>query len=344
MWSMPLRLLSERLVATQRLLPIYSPTVHLKKILSNFFSNFKNRLIDYQYVIFKPAPFLLKDWTGMTHLTFFQLVILHILKFSVQRYSKLLLFSLIVIKNLHEPAIFSNIVLSKKRNMIGTLVNAGAIIVGGSIGLLLKKNLPEKYQTIYFQAVGLFTLLYGITMAIAMSSPLLVILSLVIGGFLGARMQLEKRMEQLGDYVQLKIRIKNDRFTEGLVTSFLLFCIGSMTILGAIEEGFGKTSNILLTKSILDFFSSIMLASGLGTGVLFSAIPLLLFQGGITLLVSIVGKDIPPQIVSELTVVGGILLIGLSFNLLKIKKIEIVNLLPSLLFICIFIWLQLRFF
>jgi uncharacterized membrane protein YqgA involved in biofilm formation len=228
--------------------------------------------------------------------------------------------------------------------MIGTLVNTGAVIAGSSIGLIFKKNLPEKYQTIYFQGVGLFTLVYGITMAFVISSPLLVILSLVAGGFLGVRMQLEKRAEQLGDYIQLKIRIKNDRFTEGLITSFLLFCVGSMTILGAIEEGFGKTSDILLTKSIMDFFSAIMLASGLGAGVLFSAIPLLLFQGGITLLVSIAGKDIPPEIVSELTVVGGIILIGLSFNLLKIKKIEIINLLPALLFICIFIWLKLHFF
>jgi uncharacterized membrane protein YqgA involved in biofilm formation len=228
--------------------------------------------------------------------------------------------------------------------MIGTLVNTGAIIAGGSIGLIFKKNLPEKYQTIYFQAVGLFTLLYGITMAIAISSPLPVVLSLVAGGFLGVRMKLEKRAEQLGDYIQLKTRIKNDRFTEGLITAFLLFCVGSMTIIGAIEEGFGKTSDILLTKSLMDFFSAIMLASGLGVGVLFSAILVLLFQGGITLLVSIIGKDIPPEIVSELTVVGGIILIGLSFNLLKIKKIEIINLLPALFLICIFIWLQLRFF
>ena len=228
--------------------------------------------------------------------------------------------------------------------MIGTLVNTGAVAVGSCIGLIFKKSLPGKYQTIYFQGVGLFTLLYGITMAMVISFPLWVILSLVTGGFLGVRMKLENRVEQLGNYIQLKIRIKNDRFTEGLTTSFLLFCIGSMTILGAIEEGVGKTPDILFTKSILDFFSAIMLASGLGTGVLFSAIPLLLFQGGITLFVSIAGKDIPPQIVSELTVVGGILLIGLSFNLLKIKKIEIINLLPALLFICIFIWLQLRFF
>jgi uncharacterized membrane protein YqgA involved in biofilm formation len=228
--------------------------------------------------------------------------------------------------------------------MIGTFVNTAAVIAGSSIGLIIKKNLPEKYQVIYFQAVGLFSLLLGMTMALSISSPLLVVLSLVAGGFAGVKMQLEKRTERLGNYIQLRIRIKNEQFTEGLITSFLLFCVGSMTIIGAIEEGFGKTSNILLTKSIMDFFSAIMLASGLGVGVLFSAILVLLFQGGITLLVSIIGKDIPPEIVTELTVVGGIILIGLSFNLLKIKKIEIINLLPALLFICIFIWLKLHFF
>jgi uncharacterized membrane protein YqgA involved in biofilm formation len=117
-----------------------------------------------------------------------------------------------------------------------------------------------------------------------------------------------------------------------------------MTIVGAIEEGFGKTSDLLLTKSIMDFFSSVMLASGLGIGVLFSFILVLLFQGGITLLVSVIGKDIPAEIVSEITVVGGIILIGLSINLLKIKRLEIINLLPALLLVCLFVWLELRFF
>ncbi|MDR1936895.1 MAG: DUF554 domain-containing protein [Tannerellaceae bacterium] len=228
--------------------------------------------------------------------------------------------------------------------MVGTLVNAAAIIVGSSIGLVFRKNLPEKYQDIYFQAVGLFTMLLGVKMSLDIGSPLLVVLSLVLGGFAGMRMQLEKRAEQLGDYIKTKTRSKNDRFTEGLITAFLLFCMGSMTIVGAIEEGFGKTSDLLLTKSIMDFFSSIMLASGLGIGVLFSFILLLLFQGGITLLVSIIGKDIPAEIVSEITVVGGVILIGLSINLLKIKKLEIINLLPALVFICLFVWLKLRFF
>jgi uncharacterized membrane protein YqgA involved in biofilm formation len=227
--------------------------------------------------------------------------------------------------------------------MVGTLVNTAAIIVGSSIGLVFKKKLPEKYQAVYFEAIGLFTLLLGIKMSFNLSSPLLVVLSLVLGGFIGMKMQLDKKAEQLGDYIKTKTQSKNDRFTEGLTTGFLLFCMGSMTIVGSIEEGFGKTSDLLLTKSIMDFFSAIMLASGLGVGVLFSSVLLLLFQGGITLLVSIAGKDIPPEIISEITVVGGIILIGLSINLLKIKKIEVINLLPALFFICIFVWLKIRF-
>lgn len=228
--------------------------------------------------------------------------------------------------------------------MVGTFVNAAAVVAGSSIGLVFRKNMPAKYQDVYFQAVGLFTLLLGVKMALDMASPLLVVLSLVLGGFAGMRIQLGRRAEQLGDYVKAKTRSKNDRFTEGLLTAFLLFCMGSMTIVGAIEEGFGKTSDLLLTKSVMDFFSSIMLASGLGIGVLFSFILLLVFQGGITLLVSIAGTEIPAGIISEITVTGGIILIGLSINLLKIKKIEIINLLPALLFICLFVWLKLRFF
>ena len=224
--------------------------------------------------------------------------------------------------------------------MVGTIVNTAAVIVGSGIGLIFKKKLPEKYQVAYFQAVGLFTLLLGAKMAIAIASPLLVVLSLVLGGFAGTGLQLDKRANQLGDYIQSKTPLKNDRFTEGLVSGFLLFCMGSMTIVGSIEEGFGKTSDLLLTKSIMDFFSSIMLAAGLGIGVLFSALLVFAFQGGITLFVSVAGKNIAPEIISEITVVGGIILIGLGLCLLKIKEIPVINLLPSLIFICLFIWLK----
>jgi uncharacterized membrane protein YqgA involved in biofilm formation len=234
--------------------------------------------------------------------------------------------------------------IAKKTDMVGTLVNTAAIIAGSSIGLVFKKNLPEKYHTIYFHAVGLFTLLLGVKMALPMASPLLVVLSLVLGGFTGMKLRLEERAEQLGNYIKAQTRSKNDRFTEGLITGFLLFCMGSMTIVGAIEEGFGKTSGLLLTKSVMDFFSAMMLAAGLGIGVLFSSALLFLFQGGITLLVSLAGTAIPEPVISGISAVGGIILIGLSLNLLKIKRIEIINLLPALLLAGLMIWLQMRFF
>ncbi|MDR2448945.1 MAG: DUF554 domain-containing protein [Prevotellaceae bacterium] len=224
--------------------------------------------------------------------------------------------------------------------MTGTLVNAFAIIAGSGVGMVFRKNLPEKYETIYFQAVGLFTLLLGIQMALKASSPLLVLSSLVLGGFTGAKIKLDEKIDRLGHVIKARLKNESERFTEGLTTAFLLFCMGSMTIVGAIEEGFGKTSDLLLTKSILDFFSAIMLAAGLGIGVLFSFVPLLLFQGGITLFVSVIGKDVPPEVISEITAVGGIILMGLSFSLLQIKKLKIVNLLPSLVFICLLLALS----
>ncbi|MDR1730098.1 MAG: DUF554 domain-containing protein [Prevotellaceae bacterium] len=228
--------------------------------------------------------------------------------------------------------------------MIGTLVNTGAVIAGSTIGLVFKKALPEKYQTIYFQAVGLFTLLLGVRMSLSISTELLVVLSLVLGGIMGVAIRLDERVDQLGFWIKAKTNSQNDKFTDGLTTAFLLFCMGAMTITGAIQEGLsGETSNLLLTKSIMDFFSAIMLASALGVGVLFSAILVLAFQGGITLLVSIVGKDIPEEVINEIIVVAGIILIGLGINLLEIKKLKIINLLPALFFIGIFIWIKIRF-
>ncbi|MDR3227672.1 MAG: DUF554 domain-containing protein [Prevotellaceae bacterium] len=224
--------------------------------------------------------------------------------------------------------------------MTGTLINALAIIAGSSIGMLCGTKISEKYKTIFFQAIGLFTLLLGIKMALDMSSPLLIVISLVLGGFLGMKLQLSAKTEQLGDYLKAKFKSANNRFTEGLITSFLLFCMGSMAIVGAMEEGLGHSSDLLLTKSVMDFFSSLILATTLGVSVLLAFIPLLLFQGGITLIVSLAGENIPQEMISGLTTIGGILLIGLGLTLLQIKKIDIINMLPSLLFICLAVWLQ----
>ena len=225
--------------------------------------------------------------------------------------------------------------------MLGTIINAGAVVVGSSIGLLLKKGLPDKYSTIYFQAVGLFTLVLGIQMSLKITEPLLVVFSLIAGGLTGEFCKLEERMNRFGDYLKTKLKRGNERFTEGLVTSFLLFCMGSMSILGPVEEGLtGGVSELLKAKSLMDGFSAILLASALGVGVLCSTAPLLLYQGGITLLVMFIGKDIPAIYINEITVIGGILLIGLAFDILNIKKLHVLNLLPSLVYICLFLWLH----
>jgi uncharacterized membrane protein YqgA involved in biofilm formation len=222
----------------------------------------------------------------------------------------------------------------------GTLINTAAVIAGGSAGMALRKTLPSKYEEIYFKAVGLFTMLLGIKMAISIASPLPVVLSLVAGGFAGTALNLSGKAERLGNYVKRRANSSNDRFTEGLTTAFILFCVGSMTIVGCIEEGLGHSSSLLLTKSVMDFFSSLILGSVFGIGVACSAVPLLIFQGGITIVVSIIGKDIPGDIIAELSVTGGIILIGLSLELLRIKRMDVINLLPALLFIFLAIWAQ----
>jgi len=228
--------------------------------------------------------------------------------------------------------------------MLGTIINAAAVIAGSSLGLALKKALSDKFTTIYFQAVGLFTFALGVQMALKISAPFIVALSLIVGGLFGEFCKLEDRMNRLGDFMKTRFKIGNERFSEGLITAFLLFCMGTMSILGPVEEGLtGKMSDLLKAKSLLDGFSSLLLSSALGIGVLFSVVPLLIYQGGITLAVRLIGQDIPANYINEITVVGGILLIGLSLDILNIKKLRIMNLLPALIFVCIFIWLNERF-
>lgn len=223
--------------------------------------------------------------------------------------------------------------------MLGTIVNVIAVIVGGSIGLLLNKKLPDRFVKIFFQVVGLFTLFLGFSMAMETTHVLQMILALITGAVIGEALNLDLRMERMSNKLKLRLKVGNEKFTEGLLTAFLLYCMGSLTILGAIEEGMGGSPNLLLIKSLMDGVSSIALASGLGVGVVFSAIPLLIYQGGITLLAMGFGEFIPPIYVSELSAVGGILLIGLGINVLEIKKIKVMNMLPALVMIVILLWL-----
>lgn len=215
--------------------------------------------------------------------------------------------------------------------ILGTLVNVAAVLAGGTIGLLVHTRLPARFTKIVFQGIGLFTMFLGVSLALRTSNYLVMIFSLVIGSILGEMMQLDLHMERLGERLKKLSGGTSSRFSEGFITAFLLFCMGSMTVLGAFEEGLGGRPNLLFAKSLLDGVSSIALAAALGVGVLFSVIPLLLYQGGLTLLAVYLGNLFSETVINELSSVGGILLIGLGINILEISKLKILNMIPSLI-------------
>jgi len=217
--------------------------------------------------------------------------------------------------------------------MRGTIVNVIAIFLGCSVGFILKSKFPEKIRKIVMQALGLTSLLIGMQMALKTNNILLVIFSLVIGGVIGEIMGIEESLERFGERVKLKFKSNNtsERFVEGFVTASLLYCVGSMAIMGALKEGLSGNPDILYTKSLLDGLTSIAFTAAMGIGVLFSTIPVFLYQGGITLLSRLIKDFLSPEIINEMTAVGGILILGIGFGLLEIKKIKIGNLLPAIL-------------
>lgn len=223
--------------------------------------------------------------------------------------------------------------------MIGTLVNVAAVLAGSLIGVMFKRRLHERYINIFFQVIGLFTLYLGFSMAIKSTHVLQLVFSLITGSLIGEWIRIDRGMEKFADWVKTKFKNSHDHFTDGLLTAFLLYCMGSLTILGAIQEGMTGDAHLLYIKSLMDGVSSIALASGLGIGVMFSSIPLLIFQGGITLLAMWMGNFIPHIMITELSATGGILLLGLGIDILGIKKIKVINMLPALVMIILLMWL-----
>jgi hypothetical protein len=214
---------------------------------------------------------------------------------------------------------------------VGSLVNAGAIIAGSAIGLLLHGRFPERIRTLVFQALGLSVLVIGLQMALQMTMPLVVIFSLVIGGIVGELIRIDAALERVADRVKAVAKSRNSLFTDGLVTASLIYCIGSMAILGAFDEGLRGDPSLLFTKAMLDGFASIALASTFGAGVLFSFIPVLVYQGGLTLLAGSLQPFVTETLITQITAVGGVLIIGIGVNLLDLLAIRLSNLLPSLL-------------
>jgi uncharacterized membrane protein YqgA involved in biofilm formation len=216
--------------------------------------------------------------------------------------------------------------------MIGTLINVATIAVGSVVGATIKSRLNPRFAKVFFQAAGLLTLFLGVTMSLKTEHIPLLCGSLIGGMLVGELLRLDVLVDRLGNALRRRLRVGNDaRFTEGLITAFLLFCVGAMAVLGPVEEGMtGQLSSTLLTKAVMDGVSSIMLASAMGWGILFSAIPVFLFQGSLTLLAMLFGSIMPEQAIVEITAVGGVMLIGLGLQILEVTNIKVVNMLPAL--------------
>ena len=215
--------------------------------------------------------------------------------------------------------------------LTGTLVNGAVVIIGGLIGTFLRVGIPEKIKSTVMQGLSLAVILIGILMATRTDNILIVILSLVIGGILGELLDIELRLEHIGNYLEKHVGKGRGRFTEGFVTASLVYCVGAMAIMGSLESGLTGDHTTLYAKSMLDGFSSIIFASSLGIGVAFSSIPLVIYQGIIALSAAAIEPILIPEAITEMTAIGGVLIMGIGINILGIGKVKVGNLLPSIL-------------
>jgi len=217
--------------------------------------------------------------------------------------------------------------------MFGTIVNSLAIIAGSLLGLGLKKGIPEHYKNIVMSGVGLSVILIGVKGALTSDSLMVVILSVIVGAVIGEFLRIEQRLEQFGRHIENRVTSKSSdssSFARGFVTASLVFCVGSMAIVGALESGLTGNHQTLFAKSVLDGVTSIIFASTLGIGVLFSSVAVFIYQGFITLTAVFMKNFLIPETISQMTSVGGLLIMAIGFNLLKITTIKVGNLLPGI--------------
>jgi uncharacterized membrane protein YqgA involved in biofilm formation len=220
--------------------------------------------------------------------------------------------------------------------MTGTLLNVGAILIGGTLGLLFGSRIPDKLKYTVIAGIGLFTAAIGLQMFLETKNPLAVLGAILIGSLLGEWWKIEDGLRKLGQILESRFARDTEadsssRFLRGFLTASLLFCIGPLSILGSIQDGLTGDYQTLAIKSILDGFASMAFASTLGMGVLFSAMMVLFYQGGISLLASQLSTMITNPMISEMTATGGVILLGLAIsNLLEIKPIRMGNFLPAL--------------
>ncbi|BCA79787.1 DUF554 domain-containing protein [Desulfuromonas sp. AOP6] len=219
----------------------------------------------------------------------------------------------------------------------GTLVNIAAVICGCAIGRSIGHLLSDRMRNTLMCALGLAVLLIGLQLALQSQHPLIPIGSLILGGLAGELARLEHRLEVFGQHLQSRFS-GSGKIAEGFVTASLLYCVGAMAIMGAIQEGFGEKPSILYAKAALDGIASIALTSTLGVGVVFSIIPLFLYQGGLTLLAGLAKTVLTTSVMTEMNSVGGLLIMAISFDLLGIRRLPVGNMLPSIFMAIALMW------
>ena len=217
--------------------------------------------------------------------------------------------------------------------MIGTIVNTVAVLIGASIGLLLKKGIPARISDGIMKALGLCTVFLGISGSLKGNNSLILIISMVVGTLLGELVDLDDKLNRLGKALERRFQKEGSEkvsIAEGFVTASLLFCVGAMTIVGALQAGLTGDCEMLYNKSMLDFTSSIIFTSTLGIGVFFSAAFVLVYQGAITLLAQWVAPLLTDVVIAEMTCVGSVIIIGIGLNLLGITKLKVMNFVPAI--------------
>ena len=217
--------------------------------------------------------------------------------------------------------------------MLGTIVNALAIVGGSLLGLLFSKGIPDNYKEIILSGVSLSVILIGVKSALVTDDLMVVIFSIILGALIGEGLNIEKRLEQFGGFLERKVASKSSdssSFAKGFVTASLVFCVGSMAIVGSLESGLTGNHQTLFAKSVLDGVTSIIFASAMGAGVLFSALAVFLYQGMITLTAVFMKSYLVPETIEQMTSVGGLLILAIGFNMLKITTIRVGNLLPAI--------------
>ncbi len=213
--------------------------------------------------------------------------------------------------------------------MLGTIVNCIAIIAGSLIGLLFSGGIPEKYNKTIMHAISLAVIVIGVRSAMKSDELLIIIISLAVGSLIGELLRIEDHLASLGKALEKRFSKGDGDFYKGFITATLLFCVGSMAIVGSLESGLTGNHQTLFAKSALDGITSIILASTFGVGCLFSTVPLFLYQGSITMAAVFVRPFLQPEVAAQMSSVGGVLILAIGVNLLGAAKIRIGSMLPA---------------